>query len=186
MGFRQLQEPDAPRWSLVIAAILGTGGGAAAVVRDQPDGYLPLAVLILWSVGLAACAACDWVTHRIPTSLVRRAGIVAAGLLLITSGADERWRPTIVAGIACAASFGIGMAGRRFAGLGRGDVRLAALGGLGLGWSSARSLVLGAAALCLVSLVQAIVVLVRGGDRHSAIAYGVPLAVGYLVASAAV
>ena len=71
----------------------------------------------------------------------------------------------------------------RFAGAGFGDVRLATLGGLGLGHATVRGLLLALGAFALISLIQAGVALARAGDRRALVPYGPPLAVGFLLAA---
>jgi leader peptidase (prepilin peptidase)/N-methyltransferase len=142
--------------------------------------------LVLWSAGLAACAACDTTTHRIPTPLVRRIGVAVAVIVAVTAVVNNDWNPLFVAAIASGGSFTLTMMGWRFAGIGRGDTRLAALGGLGLGWSSFHAVAIGLLAFCVLSLVQVGVTLAHGGNRHSMIAYGLPLCLGYLIAASAI
>jgi leader peptidase (prepilin peptidase) / N-methyltransferase len=72
----------------------------------------------------------------------------------------------------------------RFAGAGFGDVRLATLGGLGLGHATHRGLLMALAAFTLITVTQAVVTLMRGGDRRSTIPYGPALAVGFLLSAA--
>jgi leader peptidase (prepilin peptidase)/N-methyltransferase len=126
------------------------------------------------------------VAHRIPTPLVRQATIAVGALLILASADVGDWRAALHAGAACVVSFVLCMIGWRFAGLGRGDARLAALGGLGLGWSSPQSIALGLIALCAISLLQVVCVLSRGGGRRTMIAYALPLSVGFLVAATAI
>lgn len=186
VGFRQLNEGRITwTWSVWVLAVgLGVGAGAATAAGRASAGSLVLATLGVWSVTLAACAVCDWVAHRIPTPLVRQAVAAVAGLLLSTALLDGRWRPVALAIVACVALFGLALIGWRFAGLGRGDVRLAALGGLGMGWSSTRGLALGLVVFCAACMAQVIVTLARGGDRHTMMAVGPPLCCGLLVAAA--
>jgi hypothetical protein len=184
VGLRQLNERRTT-WSVWVLAVgLGVGAGAAAAAGYAFAGNLVLATLGVWSVALAGCAVCDWAAHRIPTPLVRQAVAIVAGLLLLTSLLNGRWRPVAVAIVACVGLSALALIGWRFAGLGRGDVRLTALGALGLGWSSVRGLVLGLVVFCVACVVQVIVALARGGDRHTMIAVGPPLCCGFLVAAA--
>jgi leader peptidase (prepilin peptidase)/N-methyltransferase len=183
VGFRQLNE-RCITWSVWVLAVgLGIGAGAATAAGRASAGNLVLTTLGLWSVALAACSVCDWATHRIPAPLVRQAVAAIASLLLLTALLDGRWRPVAVGIVACVALFAFALVGWRFAGLGRGDVRLAAGGGLGMGWSSARGLALGLAVFCAAWMVQAILILARGGDRYTMMAVGPPLCCGFLVAA---
>lgn len=183
LGLRHLAEPEVFR-PLAVAALLGAAAGAAAVAAVGSSGDLALAAMLVWAVGLAACSACDATSRRIPTSVVRQSGVLAAALLVACAAIDQEWRPAVLAAIACGISFSLAVAGWRFAGLGRGDARLAALGGLGLGWTSIHGVVLGLAALCVVSLAEVGVAHACGGDRHTMIPFGVPIAVGFLIAAA--
>jgi leader peptidase (prepilin peptidase)/N-methyltransferase len=71
----------------------------------------------------------------------------------------------------------------RFAGAGFGDVRLATLGGLGLGHATHEGLLIALAGFALIIGVQAATTLARGGDRRSNIPYGPALAIGFLLAA---
>jgi leader peptidase (prepilin peptidase)/N-methyltransferase len=67
--------------------------------------------------------------------------------------------------------------------LGFGDVRLAAVLGLGLGWLGVRYVILGFFAANLIGAVIGIGLMVATkADRHSRVPYGVFLALGVAVA----
>lgn len=184
VGFRQLKERRIT-WSVWVLAVgLGLGAGTATAAGRASASGPVLATLGVWSVALAGCTVCDWMTHRIPTPLVRQAIAVVTGLLVMTALLDGRWRPIAVGVGACVVLWALTLAGWRIAGVGRGDVRLAALGGLGLGWSSARGVAVGLAVFCAACVLQVIVTLARGGDRHTMIAVGPPLCCGFLAAAA--
>jgi hypothetical protein len=72
----------------------------------------------------------------------------------------------------------------RFVGAGLGDVRLAVLGGLGLGHVTHTGLVIGVATFTLITLTKAAVTLARGGTRHGSFPFGPALATGFLLAAA--
>ena len=71
----------------------------------------------------------------------------------------------------------------RFAGAGFGDVRLATLGGLGLGHATHQALLVALAAFALIIGVQGVITLMRGGDGRTKIPYGPALVVGFLLAA---
>ncbi|SDY73405.1 leader peptidase (prepilin peptidase) / N-methyltransferase [Modestobacter sp. DSM 44400] len=170
---------------LLIGAIGGAAAGAATVLAAlRLDIWALAPALLLWGAGLVAAACCDAVTQRVPTSLVRQAGVVT--FVLLTSGLAlyGDWRGLLVSMVAPVASGLTLLLCWRFAGAGFGDVRLAALGGLGLGHSTHRGLLLGLAAFILIVVAQAMVTVVRGGDRRTMIPYGPALAVGFLLAAA--
>jgi leader peptidase (prepilin peptidase)/N-methyltransferase len=70
------------------------------------------------------------------------------------------------------------------AGAGLGDVRLAVLGGLGLGHGTHLGLVIGVATFALITLTTADVTLAQGATRHNTFAYAPGLAAGFLLAAA--
>jgi prepilin signal peptidase PulO-like enzyme (type II secretory pathway) len=72
----------------------------------------------------------------------------------------------------------------RFAGAGFGDVRLAMLGGLGLGHATHSGLLLGLVAVVAMTVTQAGVAVARGGNRQTMIPFGPALAAGCLLAAA--
>lgn len=70
------------------------------------------------------------------------------------------------------------------AGMGFGDVKLAGLLGLGAGWFSVASVVLGLVlSFCLGGLVSLLLVLTRRAGRRSAVPFGPFLLAGFLVAA---
>src|SRR4051794_9022147 len=184
-GLAQLARQDAGGAALSAAAILGGGAaGAAATVAAHRSGTWWLAPALLgWGCALVAAACCDAVTQRIPTPLVRQAGVVTCALLTAALAVHGDWRGLVLSGVAAVASGLTLLLCWRFAGAGFGDVRLATLGGLGLGHATARGLLLALVAFALISLIQAGVALARGGDRRTLVPYGPPLAVGFLLAA---
>jgi leader peptidase (prepilin peptidase)/N-methyltransferase len=68
---------------------------------------------------------------------------------------------------------------------GLGDVRLAVLGGLGLGHTSTRGLLLGLAGFVLIIVAQVVATLLSGGDRRTTFPIGPALAAGFLMAATA-
>ncbi|KQS64334.1 hypothetical protein [Modestobacter sp. Leaf380] len=187
VGMRQLHGPARTRVRLQVAClVLGclwgfTTGSISSGAAEWP---LRLA-LVAWGAALIAAAACDAVTQRVPTSLVRTsflgAGTAIAAALLLHGDV----RAVAITAIATAAATLTLLACWRFAGAGFGDVRLAALGGLGLGQVTASGVVLGLAAMVVVTMVQTALVVSRGGDRRTLMPLGPALAVGFLVAAAA-
>jgi leader peptidase (prepilin peptidase) / N-methyltransferase len=184
-GLAQLARQDAGGAALRLAAILGGSAvGVAATVAAHRSGTWWLAPALLgWGCALVAAACCDAVTQRIPTPLVRQAGVVTCALLTAALAVHGDWRGLVLSGVAAVASGLTLLLCWRFAGAGFGDVRLATLGGLGLGHATARGLLLALVAFALISLIQAGVALARGGDRRTLVSYGPPLTVGFLLAA---
>jgi leader peptidase (prepilin peptidase)/N-methyltransferase len=94
------------------------------------------------------------------------------------------WRALLITVAACLVAGGTLALCWRFAGAGFGDVRLAAVGGLGLGHADHRSASLAVSVFAVVTLGQAAWTLLRTHDRCAHFAYGPALAAGFLVAAA--
>ena len=184
-GLRQISRGDA--WSgstrsvAVVAGLIAGAVGALAARQAGSWWYLP--ALLVWALTLAAAATCDGLTQRIPTPLVRQGGAVTALLVLVAASLAGDWRGLLLAGLASAAAGLILTVCWKFAGAGFGDVRLAALGGLGLGHTSPLALLWAFVAFTLTIAAQAIWTLARGGNRHTMFAYGPALAIGFGLAA---
>jgi leader peptidase (prepilin peptidase)/N-methyltransferase len=185
-GLLQLHRLDLRSTNLLlIAAIGGAAAGAAAVLAPLRWDVLALApALLMWGAALVAAACCDAVTQRIPTALVRQASVVT--FVLLTSGLALHgdWRGLLISIVAAVASGLTLLLCWRFAGAGFGDVRLAVLGGLGLGHSTARGLLVALAALLLIIATQVVIAAARGEHGRTTMPYGPALAVGFLMAAA--
>jgi leader peptidase (prepilin peptidase) / N-methyltransferase len=166
--------------SRVAAGVAGT----AAVVATERAGWWLLPALLVWAYVLAAAASCDASTQRVPTPLVRQGGAATAALLVGGSAITGDWRGLAAAALATlAAGLILGFCWR-VTGAGLGDVRLAVLGGLGLGHVTHLGLVIGVATFALSTLTTAAVTLAHGATRHSTIPYGPALVAGFLLAAA--
>jgi len=185
-GLHQLAALTQNRGRLVTAsAIAGAAGEVAAAQASRHAGspwWLP--ALGVWALTLVAAAACDARTQRIPTPLLRTGALLTAGLLALAGLVTHDGRTLLVTVVACAAAGTILGICWRFAGAGFGDVRLATAGGLGLGHTTHRALVLAVLALGLVSLAQATWTYARSRNPKAHFAYGPSLVVGFLVAAA--
>ena len=185
-GLRQLGSPESNTHVLrtvgaSVGAVVGATTVFAALRVDNRVLALPLAV---WGVVLVAASSCDAVTQRVPTALVRQA-IVLVGLLLTSAFVLQRdWRGLLISMVAAALSGLVLLLCWRLAGAGFGDVRLAFLGGLGLGHATHQGLLIAVIAMALATLVQTTIVLRRGGDLQTAIAFGPVLSVGFVIAMA--
>lgn len=184
-GLAQLARQDAASASLGLAGALGGGvAGAAAMATSHRTGIWWLApALLVWGCALVAAACCDAVTQRIPTALVRQAGVVTCALLTVGLAMKGDWPGLALTGVAAVASGLTLLLCWRFAGAGFGDVRLATLGGLGLGHATHRGLLIALGAFALITLTQAMMTLMRGGDRRSTFPYGPALAISFLLAA---
>jgi leader peptidase (prepilin peptidase)/N-methyltransferase len=129
----------------------------------------------------------DWKVHRLPTRLVylTLAGVGAG--LLFASLVEWDWFPlaTAVAGAVLFANafFLIWYVGRNFLGmtvLGFGDVRLAAVLGLLLGWYGLPYVLYGALAGNLLVVALALATSIHERKLHMSYSFGPPLIVGTL------
>jgi leader peptidase (prepilin peptidase) / N-methyltransferase len=184
-GLAQLARLDAARPGLALAsAVAGGAAGVAAIVTSHRAGtWWLVPTLMVWGCALVAAASCDAVTQRIPTPLVRQATVATVVLLLVGLAVPGEWKGLLLSGVAAAAACAVLVACWRFAGTGFGDVRLAVLGGLGLGHATYRGLLSALVAFTVITLTQAVITLMRGGNRQSTFPYGPALAVGFLLAA---
>jgi leader peptidase (prepilin peptidase) / N-methyltransferase len=185
-GLAQLARQEAASRGLRLAGALGGGAaGAAAIATSHRAGsWWLLPALLVWGCALVAAACCDAVTQRVPTPLVRQASVMTCVLLTVGLAVEGDWPGLAISAVAAAASGLTLFLCWRFAGAGFGDVRLATLGGLGLGHATFRGLLVAVAAFCVIILVQAIANLTRGGNRHSRLPFGPALAAAFLLAAA--
>ncbi len=151
-------------------------------------GFSPeLPAVLAFIFGGVLLAAIDWKVHRLPTRLVyfTLAGVGAG--LLFASLLEWNWThlATALAGAALFANafFLIYFIGREFAGimvLGFGDVRLAALLGLLLGWYGLPYVLYGAIAGNLLAVLIAIATCIHKRKLHMRYSFGPPLIAGAL------
>jgi leader peptidase (prepilin peptidase) / N-methyltransferase len=185
-GLQQLGSPESSTRALrTVGASVGAVVGATTVFAAwRVDNRVLALALVVWGVVLVAASSCDAATQRIPTALVRQA-IVLVSLLLTSSFVLHRdWSALLTSMVAAVASGLLLLLCWRVAGAGFGDVRLAVLGGLGLGHATHRGLLLAVIAMALATLMQTTIVLRRGGNLQTAIAFGPVLSVGFLIAVA--
>lgn len=174
--FEQLPVPagQPPVWHHLglaagVAAASAGAGAAFGLTWQLPIGLGVLA----W---LALIAAVDLQTHLIPNRLTYPAVLLTPLFAFWWSGASPSSH--VLGGLLGAGFFGLAFLLNR-QGIGLGDVKLALVLGLYLGWSS--TLVALAATVCLGGLI-AVGALLAGRSRKSAIPYGPMLAAGGAVA----
>jgi len=160
-----------------------------------------LAALAVWRVGFSPelpailafifggvlLAVIDWKVQRLPSRIVyfTLAGVGVG--LLFASLVEWKWAPlaTALAGAVLFANafFLIWLVGRNFAGvmlIGFGDVRLAALLGLLLGWYGLPYVLYGAIVGNVLAMVVAIVTCIHKRKLHMRYSFGPPLIAGAL------
>lgn len=185
-GQHQLAEPTNNGGRLVAATAFAGAAGAAAGTQAarHADSAWWLPALVVWALTLVAAAACDARTQRIPTPLLRTGALLTAGLVVLSGVVTHDGRALLVTVVACAAAGTMLGICWRFAGAGFGDVRLATVGGLGLGHTTHDALILAVLAFALVSLAQASWTCARSRARKAHFAYGPALVIGFLIAAA--
>lgn len=174
---RNCQASISPRYPLVESACSALFAGVAA--RVGTHWYLP--AILIFMASLLALAAIDLEHMVLPKKVIYPS---FAGMIIILVGAagiDHEWHRLVVAGI-CAVSwfllfFLLNLISPRA--LGFGDVRLAPMLGLGLGWFGIRYVILG---FFLANLVGALIgitlIVMKKLKRNQPVPYGVFLAIG--------
>lgn len=161
----------------------GTGLLFLAVGLVFPPGDLP-ALLYFVAIGVAL-ALIDVDTGRLPNAIVLPSYPVLAVLLAVAAGVRHDFWALGRAGLGGVAMGGflflLAVAVRR--GMGFGDVKLAGLVGLVLGYLSWGAVVVGVlAAFVIGALTGVVLVAGRRGDRRTAVPFGPFLVAGALVA----
>ena len=189
---RDCRAPISARYPLVE---LGTALFFAAVAwfvlaNPAPDaiGVVAVAATVLALVAFlyfaaisVALALIDLDTQRLPNSIVLPAYPVAAVLLTaaaLTAGAPERLLTMAVGALSLFAAY-LAMTSLYRGGMGFGDVKLAGVIGLFLGWLGWGPLAVGAfAAFLLGGLFSLVLVMTRGATGRTAIPFGPWMIVG--------
>ena len=128
---------------LVVGVLSGSAVGTATVLASlRWDVWALAPALSIWGAALVAAACCDAVTQRVPTPLVRQAGLVTLVLLTRGLALHRDWRGLLISIVAAVVAGATLLVCWRCAGAGFGEVRLATLGGLGLGHATPLGLVL--------------------------------------------
>jgi leader peptidase (prepilin peptidase) / N-methyltransferase len=155
----------------------------AVTARFGPAPELP-AYLYLAAVSLAL-ALIDLDVRRLPNSIVLPSYAIGAALLLGAAVAGGDWTAAIRGALAMALLFALyfAIAFAYRGGMGFGDVKLAGVLGLYLGWLGWSSVLVGAfAGFLLGGLVGVALLAARRAGRRSALPYGPFMLTGALVA----
>jgi leader peptidase (prepilin peptidase) / N-methyltransferase len=165
------------QYPLVELATAALFAGLAA--RFGYDWALP-AYLALFA-GLLALSWIDIELLLLPKAIIYPLLIIVSALLLMASAATGQWHDLWVAAVSAAGwfmvFFALNFISPRL--LGFGDVRLAPVLGLGLGWLGIRYVILGFFAANLIGAVVGIVLIAtKQISRQQRVPYGVFLALG--------
>lgn len=167
-----------PVVELLTAAVFGTLALRLGLAPELP------AFLYLGAVGVAL-ALIDLDTKRLPDALTLPSYLVGVVLLsgAVLLGADAGLLLRAVLGMAALFAFFFGLAFAYPAGMGFGDVKLAGVLGLFLGWVGWGALLVGAfTGFLLGGVVGVVVVLRKRGGRKTAIPYGPFMLLGAFLA----
>ena len=169
-----------PAWLTAIVA-----GVASAVLALCLGPRLVLPLFVALAVLGVALGAIDIACKRLPHKLVMPALWVGSALLAVVALVTWSWGTWLRAVLAAAVLFAIFavLASLPGGGLGFGDVRLAALLGLFLGWLGWRTVLFGALLPWLVNAPVVLTLLLLGrAGRRSRLPFGPALLVGALLA----
>ncbi len=178
---RHCHEPISARYPLVELACAALFAGTAA--RFGYDWVLPALLVLL--AGLLALSIIDVESLILPKAIVWPLSLMVAALLVLASAATGEWHNLLV-GVICGAAwfvlfYAMFAVSPRL--LGFGDVRLAPVLGLSLGWLGWRYVVLGFFAANVVGAAVGIgLIVTHRMTRQQQIPYGVFLAVGCAIA----
>jgi leader peptidase (prepilin peptidase)/N-methyltransferase len=178
---RSCREPISARYPLVE---LGTAALFGATAWWVGASWALPAFLYLAAVAVAL-SMIDLDVHRLPDLIVLPSYAVALALLLLPAVVDGRWDDLfrgVLAGLALFAFYFV-LVLVYPAGMGFGDVKLAGVLGLYLGWVSWGAVVIGTFAAFLLGAVVGITVMVTGrGGRKAKIPFGPFMFVGAAIA----
>jgi len=178
---RYCLEPISARYPLVELSCAALFAGLAA--RFGYDWALP-AFLVLFA-GLLALSVIDVETMLLPRKIVWPLSVLVTALFVMAAAATGRWHDLLVGAICGVAWFVVffllNLASPRM--LGFGDVRLAPVLGLALGWLGVGYVLLGFFAANLIGAVIGVALIAtKRMKRQQQIPYGVFLALGCAVA----
>ena len=185
-GLNQLKATvDYRRISLVSLLVGATAGVSAALVARHAGSWWLLPAALAWTLTLATGALCDAFTQRIPTAVVRQGAVITGALVIVASAAAARWHWALLAAVGAISAGLVFAFCRRFLGAGYGDVRIAIVGGLGLFHSAYVGIAAGIGTFALITLIQAVAVVARGGNRSTLFPYGPAIAAAFVIAGLA-
>jgi leader peptidase (prepilin peptidase)/N-methyltransferase len=178
---RDCSAPISPRYPLVEIGTAATFAVMALAIGFEPE--LP-AFLYLAAIGVALCLI-DIDVRRLPNAIVLPSYVVAAVLLGVAAAVDDAWDDLLRAGLGMLALYGfyfvLALIYPR--GMGFGDVKLAGVLGLYLGWLGWAEVVAGAfLGFLFGGVVGGVLLLVRRAGRKSMIPFGPFMLAGALVA----
>lgn len=166
-----------PIGEAVTAALFVAVAGYLAVTSTLPiPSRIALAVALWWLAAVSVIlTSIDLTTRRLPNSIVLPGYLVALAAFVVACALGAPWTSLVRALIGMVALFGLYWLLRWFwpHGMGGGDVKLAGLLGLYLGWFGWSALAVGALAGFVLGGAFGVALLVSGrASRGSVISYG--------------
>lgn len=155
-----------------------------ALVAAKVGWHADLPALLVATAGFVALSGIDLHTKRLPDKVVFPTLALTAIGLVVAALVDDRTGDLARAGIGALLAFAMLLVIHlvRPDGMGFGDVKLALLCGLVLGWFGLADVVLGIyGGFMLGAIVGVVVMAVRRGGRRTAIPFGPFMAAGVLV-----
>lgn len=168
--------------SSACATAAGIGWGLV-VWRLGLDPVLP-AVLVFVAAG-AVLAIVDLIEHRLPNRVLGPASVAVAALLALAAAVTVDWRALLGAGAGGAVMFAayLLVALLSPAAMGMGDVKLAGLIGLVLGWFGVDAWLIGlAGAFVIGGVVAAVALILRRVTLRGSLPFGPSMLAGALIA----
>lgn len=178
---RACRAPISARYPTIEIAAAALFAGAAA--REGFSGEL--ISVIVFVTGLLALAVIDLEHLKLPKGIVYATLAGVGGVLIVETALSGQWHRLLVAGL-CSLSwfvlfFGLNAVSPRY--LGFGDVRLASVLGLELGWFGVDYVIFGFFAANLIGAVIGLsLIAARRMKRDQPVPYGVFLALGAALA----
>ncbi len=178
---RNCRSPISARYPLIEAATACLFAGVAARIGFSWS----LPAFLALAAGLVALASTDFEHLILPKRIVYPVLIMVGVLLVFAAGITDNWHDLLIAAL-CAMAWFVVFFALNFASprlLGFGDVRLAPVLGLALGWLGLRYVLLGFFSANLIGAIVAIsLIATKRMSRSQQIPYGVFLALGTLFA----
>ncbi len=153
---------------------LATRGPATSIAGVLAHGAVIVAYLYFAAISIAL-ALIDLDTRRLPNSIVLPSYVVGGVLFALAALLSEAWGSLLRAVLAAAALYSFYFLLRliRPGGMGGGDVKLAGVVGLYLGWISWSAVLVGAFAAFLIGgVVGVVLIATRKAGRKTAIPFG--------------
>ena len=156
-------------------AVYGPSLAASGPVQHAGALGLVIAAFLYFAAISIVLTLIDLDTHRLPNSIVLPSYLVAGILFTVAAWLTEDWNALLVAGVGMAAMyvFYFLLRAARPGGMGGGDVKLAGVIGIYLGWLGWGALAVGAfAAFLYGGVFGTALMLLRRAGRKTAIPFG--------------